>query len=83
MAQALTVRISSPEHVVWEGQARSVSSKNTRGPFDILPQHANFITVVEKVPIKVRVVGGKTEEHTFDHSVIYAHDDQVFIYTTL
>jgi F-type H+-transporting ATPase subunit epsilon len=80
--QWLQVRINSPEKVIWEGQADSVSSVNRDGPFDILPFHANFLTIIEKKPIKIQSEG-KTEEYTFENSVIYAHKNSVYIYAKI
>lgn len=42
----LDVSIKSKNKVFYEGKAYSVSSLNDTGFFDILPQHANFITLV-------------------------------------
>lgn len=51
----LNVKIISPTQTIFQGQALSVSSANSTGKFDILPYHANFITMVQKVPIILRV----------------------------
>ncbi len=76
------VRINSPEKVLWEGEADSITSENAAGTFDILPLHTNFVTFIEKKPIYVRV-DKETKEYTFDHSVIYAFENRIYIYTTL
>jgi len=46
----LQVKISTPTEVLWEGEAASVSSVNSQGTFDILPKHANFVTLVKGDP---------------------------------
>lgn len=51
----LNVKIISPTQTIFEGEAFSVSSANSAGSFDILPYHANFITMVQKTPIVLRV----------------------------
>lgn len=51
----LNVKILSPTQTIFEGEAYSVSSTNSAGKFDILPFHANFITLVQKQPIFLRV----------------------------
>ncbi len=79
----LNVRINSPEKIIWEGQALSVSSENSEGPFDILPKHANFITAIEEKPIKIKTPDKKKIEYTFPRSVLYMHDDLVSIYTQI
>ncbi len=80
--ELLHVRINTPEKLLWEGDARSVSSKNVDGPFDILPMHANFITIVENEKIFVRTAS-ETKDFSFPHSVIYAHANAVNIYTNI
>jgi F0F1-type ATP synthase epsilon subunit len=54
MNQTLHVRIVSPRQLILDTQASSVSSENVQGNFDILPQHANFITLIENSSIIVR-----------------------------
>ena len=79
-ASLLNVRISNPDKQIWEGQAKSVSSENLSGPFDILPLHANFITLIENKPIKIVTAEGK-KEFTFPNAIIYASKNYVLIYT--
>jgi hypothetical protein len=56
MAQnLLKVKILSPTQTIYDGEAVSVSSVNSMGKFDILPYHANFITLVQKNPVILRV----------------------------
>ncbi len=78
----LTVKINSPEKVIWEGVAESISSINTQGPFDILPFHANFITIIENKSIKIKTDKG-IKEYSFPHAVVYSHNNQVFIYVNI
>ena len=42
----LQVKISDREKVLFEGEAFAVSSKNEIGVFDILGEHANFVSTV-------------------------------------
>ncbi len=77
----LHVRIISPQQLILEADAQSVSSKNSQGPFDILAQHANFITMVEKNPIVVRVKGQKAQKFDFPMAIILATDNKVDIFT--
>lgn len=44
----LFVSVKSPEGTLFEGNAIAVSSFNDDGPFDILPMHANFISIIKK-----------------------------------
>lgn len=77
----LHVRIISPQQLILDTTASSVSSKNPQGNFDILPQHANFITIVENEPIVVRVLEQKPLAFKFPLAIIMATENKVNIYT--
>lgn len=79
----LHLRIISPVGVVFEGEALSFSSKNSVGNFDILPQHANFITIVEDQQAVVRRPGGQESHFHFSTAVISTRNNQVNIYTDI
>lgn len=77
----LLVRIVSPQELLLDIQADSVSSKNLQGDFDILPQHANFITLIENNPIVIRVQKEKPLTFNFPIAIILATENKVNIYT--
>lgn len=81
MNQSLHVRILSPGQTLFEGEGTAVSSKNMQGAFDILPEHANFITIIENFPIVIRTQGQKPQSFEFPIAIIYAHQNNVDIYT--
>lgn len=83
MEQLLSVRIDSPEKTIWEGKVKSVSSVNSQGPFDILPQHASFITIVEKKPLIIVTDQGESLKFSFDRCVIHTHADNITVYTNI
>jgi F0F1-type ATP synthase epsilon subunit len=77
----ITVKIASPEEILWQGEAFSVSSKNSQGNFDILPHHANFITIIENQPVVVRDdEQQKLFEKKFRRALIYNHENKVSVY---
>ena len=82
MQESLFVSINSPEKIVWEGEAQSFSSENSRGVFDILPGHANFVTIVEKKPVIVRRADGN-KEFEFATAIIYVKANNVTVYTNI
>ena len=79
----LKVRISKATKIVWEGEATAVSSKNADGPFDVLPMHANFLTLIHEDPIVIRYVDGGSETYQFTQAVMYVRDNEVRIYTEI
>lgn len=44
---ALNVNAASPFHVFYEGSAVAVSAYNKVGPFDVLPGHSAFFSVLQ------------------------------------
>lgn len=77
----LHVRIISPQQLILETDAQSVSSKNSQGNFDVLAQHANFITVIENSPITVRIKGQKPQTFKFPIAIMHVQENKVDIYT--
>jgi len=77
----LQVRIVSPKGEVFKGEATAVSSRNSVGNFDILPQHANFVTLVRSEKIVVRLISGKAVEFKYDLAIVHAGLGKVDIYT--
>ena len=75
----LTVTINSPEKIIWHGKADSVTSENSQGTFDILSQHANFVTIIEDKPVIIRM-GKRIHKFDFKRCVIYAQNDYVACY---
>ena len=79
----LNVRIIAPQEDLFQGPALSVSSTNSTGKFDILPEHANFITLVQNSPITIRTGDGKSLSYNFPLAIIHASNNQVRIFTDL
>ena len=77
----LHVRIISPQQLILDTEAFSISSKNLYGPFDVLALHANFITVIENSPIVVRVPNQKPITYKFPLAIILVTENKVNIYT--
>lgn len=68
----LRVKVWSPFQVYYDDEAKSISGVNGTGPFDILPRHRNFITLLDACDltlqtkdgeIKIRISGGVMQVH--------------------
>lgn len=72
----LRVNIRSRNKTFYNGPAYSVTSINEIGNFDVLPQHANFVTLVMKSIVVDK--GLNTEiEIPIDKGVLYVQNDAV------
>lgn len=81
--QLLKVRVSSPEEIIFTGEALAVSSTNSFGKFDILPFHANYVTIVENQPITIRLLNKQFLTFKFPLAIIYISQNKVGIYTDI
>ena len=44
----IKVKIRDSNTVIFEGEVERISSYNEVGPFDVYPEHANFISILQK-----------------------------------
>ncbi|OGG07722.1 hypothetical protein A2872_02040 [Candidatus Gottesmanbacteria bacterium RIFCSPHIGHO2_01_FULL_42_12] len=79
----LTVTIKSPDKDIFKGEAESISSENSSGKFDVLKDHANFITVIENKPIIIRMANKEKQTFTFPLAIMSTTNNQVNIYTNI
>lgn len=56
------IKVYSPFRVYFEGEAYSITGVNRTGPFDILPQHHNFITLLTPSELLVKPTAGPLKE---------------------
>lgn len=80
MKPILQISVLSPQQILYKGPALSVSSKNSSGKFDILPEHANMVTFIENFPISLRLDNNGKKEFKFPMAIIYVTNNLVKIY---
>lgn len=78
----LRLRIKSAERELYSGKAVSISSTNSSGKFDILPNHQNFISLVFK-SISFKEAGGKSHTLEIEHGLLKCNDNSVEIFVGL
>lgn len=76
----IKVKVFSPQKILFEGQAKAISSKNSRGKFDILPGHANFITLIEKNNLEIYKEDGKIETIPLNEAIVLTQNNIVTVY---
>jgi len=73
------VKIYAPYKVYFDGLAQSVSAENETGPFDILPKHHNFMTLLSPCRIIVRTDRGN-EEIDIQRGIMHVKANQVIVF---
>jgi F0F1-type ATP synthase epsilon subunit len=75
----MRIRVSSPFTIFFDEEAYSISAANQTGPFDILPRHHNFITLLDACEITVRNDRGETKIQ-ISGGIMHVKADQVIVF---
>ncbi len=79
MKDDLKVIVRSRRGLIFEGNLAAVSSFNTVGAFDVLPGHANFVSMISKKLILLKG-NGKKDEMWVDKGVMVVEANSVQVY---
>lgn len=79
MAKPIKLFIRDREKIIFEGDVANVSSSNTKGIFDILDHHANFISLIGEKLI-VRNLDGTKKEYPVDSGIVKVVANDVKVY---
>jgi len=75
----LAIKIYSPFRTFYEGEAESLSAENDTGPFDILPGHHNFLSLIKPGKIIVRDPQGE-EKFEVSKGVLHVKSNLVSVF---
>ncbi|MBC7707625.1 hypothetical protein H7Y63_00160 [Polaromonas sp.] len=76
---SMAVKIHSPFKTYYEGDAFSISGENATGPFDILPTHHNFISLLNPCELVVRSPKGD-ERIRIASGLMHVKADRVIVF---
>jgi len=78
--ETMHVRVYSPFKIYFDDAAESISAENATGPFDILPRHHNFMTLLNPCELVIR--GGRYGEQRIRISggLMHVKADQVTVF---
>ncbi len=71
--------IRTRQDVVYDAEVEAVTSTNAAGDFDILPEHAYFISLVQRF-ITIHETAGRLKRYEIDQGIIYVQQNKVKIY---
>lgn len=77
---SMAVKIHSPFHEYYDGAAFSVSAENATGPFDILPQHHNFISLLTPCELIIRTVNKGEQKIRISGGIMHVKADELIVF---
>ncbi len=77
---SINVKIYSPFKVYFNGPAKSISAENDTGPFDILPKHHNFMTLLNAGEVSVAKTDGGEQKYRIARGVMHVKKNQVIVF---
>jgi len=80
MNETIAIKIMSPVAVVWEAQVIAISAENSEGAFDILPDHARFMSLLNTSEVTMELQDTTVKTFTFDNAVLFFEDNVAVIY---
>jgi hypothetical protein len=77
---SMRVKVHSPFRDYYDGQAFSISAENATGPFDILPKHHNFISLLSACELNIRTVNKGDQRIRISGGLMHVKADSVTVF---
>ena len=81
-AEKIHVTVRNRTQILFSEFVKSLTSKNDTGIFDILPEHANFISLIGG-SLVLRKLDGQKQEIPLRNGVIKVKDNAIYCYIDL
>ncbi len=78
-AKPMHVKVYAPFKVYFDGDAQSISAVNATGPFDILGQHHNFMTLLSAGDIIVRTESNE-EKISITRGIMHVKANDIVVF---
>jgi F0F1-type ATP synthase epsilon subunit len=75
----LTVVVRNRDKILYNGRAYAVTAVNEKGPFDVLAEHENFISLI-KDKLIVHTTPKEQTEFQIENGIVRVYKDKVYIY---
>ncbi|HVI60816.1 MAG TPA: F0F1 ATP synthase subunit epsilon [Candidatus Saccharimonadales bacterium] len=77
---SIQIKVYSPFRVYYDGPAFSISAVNETGPFDVLPKHHNFISLLTPSELLVRTVDQGDQKIIISGGIMHVKADQIIVF---
>jgi F0F1-type ATP synthase epsilon subunit len=76
----MAIKVFSPFKTYFDESGYSVSAQNNTGPFDILPRHHNFITLLNPGDLVIRPINREEQRFRISGGMMHVKADQVAVF---
>ena len=76
---SMHIKVYSPFRNYFAELAQSISAVNDTGPFDVLPGHHKFLTLLNACEMEIRNDSG-VEQIKIDRGIMYVKEDRVTVF---
>lgn len=73
------IKVYAPFKTYFDDNAYSISAENDTGPFDILPHHKNFMTLINACVLKIAAPDGE-KQIRINRAVMHVKADSVIVF---
>ena len=77
---SMEVKVYSPFRDYYDGPAFSLSAENDTGPFDVLPKHHNFISLLSPCEMVLRTVKNGDQKIRISGGIMHVKADKVIVF---
>lgn len=78
--ETMRIKVYSPFKVYFDEVGKSVSGVNATGPFDILPRHHNFMTLLQPCELLIRQKDGEEQRIRISGGLMHVKADHVTVF---
>lgn len=76
----MRLKVQAPYRVYYDDNVYSVSAENATGPFDILPRHHNFISILKAGELKIDGASAGQQKIIISGGLMRVESDQVVVF---
>lgn len=79
----LNVIARAPFELYYEGPAEVVSAENKIGPFDVLPRHADFFSVLRPCTVTIDIPDKEPVSFSVTNGIVTVRNDEVLLFCNM
>ncbi len=76
----MRIKVYSPFKTYFDADGYSISAVNATGPFDILPRHHNFLTLLSPGEMSIEAVRGGQQRIRISGGLMHVKADKVTVF---